>query len=218
MRKYFLYFFVKTIGFNIFSLAAFWINVSRSSHLIATHPYSLFFMAMPLIALRIFENISYSGTLTVDFIFKLLNQRLLEIIPIGKTDKIKEKTSHRSIETYCQLSDELDKLSMLHSKLSETTESLNSVFSFQLVIWITLHLVQLIIRCFFQYVTIVHLLNNSELESVSSMVKQNLQTFGLLLLTWAEIVMTSYACESLANEVSVMVILKELQIFFAQVL
>lgn len=110
--------------------------------------------------------------------------------------------NRRSINVvrYCQLSDQLDKLSKLHFKLCEITKSFNSIFDIQLLLYIVVQLSGLIIRCFYQYIGMVNLLNSHENNKL--IVWQNVITLVMSTLTWIELLWTTYACESLATEVN----------------
>lgn len=196
LRKYFVNFFIKTIVFDVFNLLVLWYNLSRSSNVVASHPFLPLFLYTPVMAVRLYENVFYGGVLFVDLVFKQLNKSLLKIVLMQKTGEICRK---KNIDKYCQLSDELDKLSTLHFKLSETIKAINSIFDVQLLLWMVLQLAGLTIRCFYQYVGIAHLLNSQ--GNYKLVVGQNFITLVITFSTWIEILLTSYACESLVTEV-----------------
>lgn len=196
LRKYFVNIFIKTIVFDVFNLLVLWFNVHRSSNILASHPYLPIVIYLPVMFVRLYENLFYGGVLAFGIFFKQLNQRLHKIVTTGKTSEIHRKNN---IGKYCQLSDELDKLSKLHFELSEATKAFNSIFDIQLLLWIVVQLGGLIIRCFYQYVGIVHLLNSH--ESYAAIFWQNFITLVVTSSTLIEILLTSYACESLVTEV-----------------
>lgn len=195
-RKYFVNFFIKTIFFDLFNLLVLFYNLNRASNIITSHPFLPLFLYTPVMAVRIYENIFYGGVLFLDIVFKQLNKSLLKIVSIKATSDINRKNN---IEKHCQLSDELDELSKLHLKLSEASKVFNSIFDVQLLLWILMQLVGLIIRIFYQYAGIVHLLNSH--GTYSYVVWQNILTLVITISTWIEILLTSYACESLVTEV-----------------
>lgn len=196
LSKFFLNFFIKTIVFDISTVLVLYYNFYRSSNVLAIYPYLPLFLYMPIMAVRLFENLFYGGVLLFEIAFKHLNRTLLQIVTIKA---ISESGRKNKIGKHCQLSDELDKLAELHLKLRETTKVFNSIFELQLLFWIIVQLSGLLIRTFFQYVGIVHLLNNK--GSYSFVVWQNFITMIVSLTTWIEIYQTSSACESLVNEV-----------------
>lgn len=199
LRKYFVNFFVKTVVVDIFNLLVLYYNLSRSSKVISFHPYLPLILYSPLMIVRFYENIFYGGVMILDIIFKQLNKNLLGIVTMEKSSEIQRRTN---VGKFCQLSDELDKLSELHFKLSEATKVFNSIFDVQLLLWMVVEIAGLIMRCFYQYISIVSLLENSH-ENYGLVVWQNFVTLVITSLTWVEILWTSHACESLANEVSI---------------
>lgn len=199
--KHLFNFLLKTIGFDIFNLFALWLNLKRSSNVLEEHPYLPIFMYLPVMSLKLYENIFYGGMLVLGIVFQDMNELLLKIVSTTKISELQEKSKYYSIAKSCQLSDKLDELSSLHSKLIQTTEAFNSAFGSQLVIWFSLQLLILIMRCFFQYVSFVQLFLKSEAANFSSLATQNLVNIGTLVLTWMELLMSSYACEVVVTEV-----------------
>lgn len=194
-KKYFVKLFIKTTIFDLFNLLIVWYNLNRSSNVLIAHPYLPLILYTPVMAVRLYENIFYCGVSFLNIVFEQLNKNLLKIVSI-------KTTNHRSINVvrYCQLSDQLDKLAKLHFKLSEITKAFNSIFDIQLLFYIAVQLAGLMIRCFYQYIGIVNLLNSHENNEL--IVWQNFITLVISLSTWIELLWTTYACESLATEVN----------------
>lgn len=195
LKRTLVKFFFKGIGFHVFNFLVLYFNLSRSGHLLDSYPYLPLFLYGPLLAVRFYENIFYGGILLLHATFKRINDILVTIT--RRNSRVYKK---RNMEKYCQLSDELDKLSNFHSKLSETTKGFNSIFDIQVGLWMTLQLGGLIMRCFFQYVDIVNLLNN-DLHNDHNMILQNVVNLVILMLTWVELFLTSDACDMLTTEV-----------------
>lgn len=198
LRKYILFFFVKSIGFEILTFSVFWFNMSRSSDVLVSNPLVPLFLYSPIFVIRLGENTFYGVVLVIDMVFKQLNKSLVDIVITMKETRAYPETDLQFIEKCCCFSDELNKLSKLHFKLGEVTKAFNSIFNFQLLLWIILQLGVLLIRCFFQYIAIVNLLKNYD----SFAVVLNFLIFGGAVVAWFEILSTSYACESLVNEVN----------------
>lgn len=197
LKSILVQFLVKAIGFHIFHLIVLYFNLSRSSFVLKAHPYLPLFMYAPLLAIRFYENIFYGGVLFLHAIFKHLNDVVLILVSTKRYSELHEKMS---IEKYCHLSDELDRLSSLHLQLGETAKTVNSIFDIQLGLWMILQLSGLIIRCFFQYVDIVSLMRDN-VHNGHNMILQNLINLAILVLTWIELLLTSNACDLLTTEV-----------------
>lgn len=200
LTPFFGHIFIKTIVFDTFGLLMLWYNFYRSSDILMTHPFLPIFLYMPILAVRLYENLFYGGVLAFDLLFKQLNKTLLEIVKTNAASEIKPANSRQFIGRYCQLSDELDELSQLHFKLSEAAKAFNAIFDIQLLLWISVQLAGLLTRCFYQYIGIVNLLNSDE-SSMLLIVWQNMITLIVTSSTWIEMWLTSYACDSLVNEV-----------------
>lgn len=196
LRLCFVNFFIKTIAYDIYNLSVLYFHLRRSSNVLTRHPYLPIFLYTPVFAVRLNENLFYGGVLLLHIAYKQLNKTLLKIVTIKTTSEINQKYNTGK---YCQLSDELDKFSKLHLKLTETIKDFNSIFDVQEGLWIILQLIGLIIRCFYQYIGVVHLLDSR--ANSQHLILLNVENFVILFFTWLEIFLTSYACDLIATEV-----------------
>ncbi len=197
LGPYYVKFFIKTIFFDIFNLLALWHNLKKSSDVTTTHPYLPLVLHIPAMIVKLYENIFYGGILIFHVVLKLINKKLVKMMTTIETCKLCRKSN---IETYCQLSDEMDKLSNFYLKLSETIKAFNSIFDIHVSFFMAQQLSALLIRCFYQYVEIVFLLNSH--GNYGFLVSQNFITFVVTMTSWTEILLTSSACESLVAEVT----------------
>lgn len=195
-RKYFTFFFVKTVCFDIFHFWVLWFNLNRFSKLVDSHPFLPCIVYMPLAAIRLYENIFYGGILVLDIAFQQLNKHLLDSVTRRRTSEVYAKNN---IDKYCQLSDELDEISNLHFKLCEVTEGFNSKFDIQLTMWISLQITGLLLRCFYIYVGTVNALSSR----ANSQLMVNFPNVAILFLTWFELFLMAYACDSIIVKVNV---------------
>ncbi|KAJ6640774.1 hypothetical protein Bhyg_05706, partial [Pseudolycoriella hygida] len=188
----------QTIIVDICSLSVFWINMSRSTRAFAKHSFMPLFIYMPLIAVRLHQNAFYGGILVLHIAYRQLNKHLLQLVTTTTNSEFYSKNYKQFIERYCGLSDEMDRVASLHSKLSEVTKAFNSVFDIQLFMWISLELNGLIMRCFLQYIGIVHLFNDH--AYTEALVLHQFLNMGTIILNWLEIFFTSYTCDILTTE------------------
>lgn len=192
-------FFIKTIVSDIVNYLSLQYNLTRSSRAIASYPYVTFVLYMPVMIVRFYENIFYGGLLLLNLVFKEINEKLVKIVTMTNSSEF-----YRKMEKYCELSEELDRLSSLHFTLSELTLSFNTVYEYQLFFWMAVQFGGLIIRGFYQYIGIVHFFNSPEHYDI--ILWQNFVTFVISLSNWCEILMTTSLCESLATEVTVTIV------------
>lgn len=173
LRQCFITFFIKTTAFDIYNLSVLWFHLSRSTNVLIAYPYLPIFLYTPVMAVRLNENIFYGGVSLLHTVFKQLNENLLEIVRTRKSSEVYRKIL--PVE-----SDDLEKLEKLHFKLSEAMKAFNSIFDDHIGLWIILQLTGLIIRCFFQYIGIAHLLNSH--ANTKLFVMENVMNFGILFL------------------------------------
>ncbi len=197
LGPYYAKFFMKTISLDVLNVLTLWYSLRKSSNVTTLHPYVPIVLYAPSLVVKFYENIFYGGMLLFHVMMKLINKKLIRILSMGKTSELYQK---HNIETYCQCSDEIDKLSNLHFKLCETAKAFNSLFDIQVLLFIALQLLIHLIRLFYQYVEFVHLINSQ--GNYGFLVWQNLIAFVVTMTSWTEILLTSSACESLVAEVT----------------
>lgn len=194
-RKYLVYYFLKVVILDIFHFFLFWINLMHTSVEVNSKPYLPLILYAPFFAIRLHANLLYCGILIINVILKQINSNLDNIV--NKTKSVSKNNSDNQI--HCSLSDELDKLSKLHFKLSKATEEFNLIFEFQILLWIIVELAGLVLRFFYQYVGIVKL--SGKIENFNYILTQNFIMLGACVVTTLEIIIVSCACESLVAEV-----------------
>lgn len=198
--KHLIYFLLKAIIIDIVYFLLFWINLIRTSDAAKAKPFLPLLLFSPFFAVRFYINLFYGGMLIIDVILKQLNNNINEtMINMNKTSIVFPKTTRNYNEQYCRLSDELDKISKLYFKLSEITKDFNSIFNFQILLWILTHLSFLIIRFFHLYIGILQLI--ARIKDYEEVLKANFIVLSLIVLSTIEILFVSYACESVVAEV-----------------
>lgn len=195
-RKYLVYFLLKALVLELLFFSLFWFNLIRNTQDVHSNPYLPLLMYSPIVAIKLYTNIFYGGILLLVVILKQLNKNLLHIVmTMNKTTEIHSNFN----ETYCRISDEVDKLSTLHFKLNEATRAFNSCFNFQILLWMTTQLCVLIVRCFNQYIGLVQLIGKT--ENLKPTVIQNIIVLGVTIISSLDLFTTSFACEELLTEV-----------------
>lgn len=158
-------------------------------------PY--FILLFPQIAIRLYMNTFYVAILMCNEFFKQLNKCLLDVADRAEIIR-SEKGPWIITEEFCYLSDQVDKLSTIHCRLTEAIKSLNSIFSFNITVWYLIIVLALIIQCLLLFVTII--------QTASTRIEfyflQNVYGFCFISFTFYDIFTTSYVCERLVNEVS----------------
>lgn len=200
-RKYLIYFLLKTIVSDIVNLSIMFFNIKSISYIIQSKPYLALFILLPIIPLRLYVNVFYGGLLITNVFFKQLNNSLADILCRAEQyekNKIILKNKYLLMENYCKLSDELDKLSKSYFQLNQAIKAFSSVFSFQILLWISAQLMFLIMEHFYQYVAIVQFIRTDNRFAL----RQICIIFVVTFNSMSDIFSTSYACDSLVTEVS----------------
>lgn len=200
IRKYLVLFISKAVGIDLFTFTAIWFNWSLTqSGSDAYSPIYLVFTFLPISIVRFSTNIFYGGTLIVEAIFRQFNQILNDVFLQAKFYQLNNvgRGKVNSVLTYSRLSEEIDRLSVLHSKLIQATEAFNSVFSFQNVLSIILTLLTLVLRCFYEYIAVVEVITK---ENTGGLYRCIVMGITVSIASY-DLHSTCSACESLVNQV-----------------
>lgn len=183
-------FFCKSLVYDVVCFALFLYNLSSSSVTVNSHPYLSIFVYLPIYTIRLNTNVFYGGILFFNVVYKQLNQNLNKIFD-------RHGRTHIRPTELSELSSQFEKASMLYIELFKATKAFNSLFAFQLTIWITTQLLTMITQVFYQYVALVRVVAFKE----SFFVNQNIAIVMAMLLTSYEVYTTAFACNSLMREV-----------------
>lgn len=198
IRTHLILFVFKSYGIDAFTFAAIWFNWRLTNSGGSSQIY-LIFTFIPIIIIRFPINAFYGGILFIETIFRQFNENLDQLLLQAKVPQkcYVEGKKHNSLLTYSRLSEQLDRLSVLHAKLIQATEAFNSVFSFQLVLAIISLLLTMVLRCFYEYIAIVEVITKNS----SGGVYRCLLMGCTLSIATFDLYSTCSACESLINQV-----------------
>lgn len=194
IKKYIVLFFIKTIVVDTFILIVLLMGWFANGF---SQIYLLAFTYLPIIIVRFYTNLFYGGILIIEVSFKQLNTNLDRILLKARLSFKRNTGKERfySKRKYGELTDELDALSIVYVKTLQATKAFNSVFSSQILFWIIDGLLVLVMRCFYQYIAIVELLNGC------SRFVRIIRLFVVIFLAIFDLVSTSAACESVVTQV-----------------
>lgn len=180
-------FFLKTLVYDILNFSLFVYSLSLVTDRLRSQPYLSILIYLPTYTIRLNTNVFYGGILFFNLLYKQLN---------GCLSKLLQQNQHLCEAELSDLNIQLEKASMLYFELLAAMKAFNSVFSFQITLWITTQLITLTTQYFFQYVAVVELIVNQ-----NYFVKQNLTVLGAIVMSTYELLATGYACNSLVREV-----------------
>lgn len=201
-RKYLVLYIIKAVVIDVFVFITLWFNwriigvTSSFSQL-----YLLAFTFLPLMILRFYTNLFYGGILIIEATFKRFNQNLNDIVLQARLLYTKNggKSKLNSLLKYCELSEEIERLSRLHAKLIEATTAFNSIFSVQMVLSVISLLLTLVLRCFYQYIAIVEVIT----KNGSAELYRCFFMCCVIFTASYDLYSTSDACESLVTQVRI---------------
>lgn len=195
----------KTIVLNVLNFALLLYNMSLT---VAdnTFLFSGIFIYLPLFVIRLYENVFYQGLLIGAALFKHLNKAIKDNVSAIRAIKSIQRKCGRNqvfhVKVLNQLNCEFEEISMIHFELIEATKSLNAIFCFHNVLWITMQIIITIILSFYQFLAIVQLVIR---DGNSSEKLLNVAILVTIIMSSYEVFATSYACNSIVKEVSMSV-------------
>lgn len=149
IKRFLIYFLLKSVVFESGLLFVTWfvLNFHMKNLSVALLISSLYTL-LPTLGLTIISNIFYGQMIFIIYCYNLVNNRLKIMI------KSINNTNRRVLDMQLQLSDAIDELCLLHSKLNEFVNRLITLYSTQLLIIIGHNFIIIIIQLFFTYVTV----------------------------------------------------------------
>lgn len=180
-------FLLKTLVYDILNFSLFVYNLSSVTDQLRSQPYLPILIYLPTYTIRLNTNVFYGGILFFNLLYKQLN---------GCLSKLLQQNQHLCEAELSDLNIQLEKVSMLYFELLAAMKAFNSVFSFQITLFITTQLIVLTTQYFSQYVAVVESIVNE-----NYFVKHNLTVLGAIVMSTYELLATGYACNSLVKEV-----------------
>lgn len=166
-----------------------------------TNPMLKCFLILPTWIFGIVPNLFLMGLMVVLYYFRQINVKLREIV--SKTVSLSmDKTGGQNyrMKWFCELSDEVDAVSMLHMELCELVKCWNRLFSLPVCVWISYKVIFLLLQLFFNFVVTSVWLTVEVHENFNPLIvlcSGNVE----LLITMSELTMLARICFSSESEV-----------------
>lgn len=153
---------------------------------------------LPAFIFCIIPNVFYAGILLACYFYRQLNNLITEVvkssIPIGGAKK-------HHMTRFCELSDRLDEISILHMELSCITKSWNILFSIPIFFWICYKFAFVIASMFFNYVVLRDWLISNDDHRLENRVGNTFYSGLELLMVALELFLVTNGCFNVAFEV-----------------
>lgn len=105
-----------------------------------------------------FENHFYAVVIVLAFQYTFFNRKITQIMNIA--DILSRKTfesiqrRYQIMQSFCNLSDQLDEMSILHSRLCDITNEFNRIYRFQIILIITWKFYLFIVQTYQEFVVV----------------------------------------------------------------
>lgn len=105
-----------------------------------------------------FENHFYAVVIVLAFQYTFFNRKISQIMDIA--DILSRKTNesiqrqYQNMQSFCNLSDQLDDLSILHNRLCDITNEFNRIYRFQITLIITWKFYLFIVQTYQEFVVV----------------------------------------------------------------
>lgn len=137
-----------------------------------------FFSIIPNMMIAFIPNLFLVAMQTLCYYFTVINKRMERIMlatkelidacvnDMGKRIEINSKVtmSHVSMKRFCELSDQIDEIAILHLEMCRTTRTVSRLWSLQLLTWTAYSVVTFIVKLFKEYIAIASTINNAAIE------------------------------------------------------
>lgn len=152
--------------------------------------------------ISIVPNFFFAAVLMAYFLFKQINIKVKRIseAAIILSAPGADVTQHFRMQRFCELSDRLDGIAVLHLDLCKLMNAINSVVSFQITSHITLKSMSLLVQLFFVYIYVnVWIQQDAGRQFPITLFVTGIQT---ALLNAFELTLLVQACQMMVKEVT----------------
>lgn len=159
--------------------------------------YVLSFVVLPILLIAAVPNLFFGAILIATVYFERINAKITEVIGIANVLALQKHKQFAQIHRYCELSDMLDELAVLHMELNRLTLDVCKVCNFYMTAYITWLTLNAIVQKFFVYTFITSGLKQLTFPTAVAVI-------GVLNIAfvWIELIMFAYLCFTIMNEVA----------------
>lgn len=160
--------------------------------------FGIYFI-LPIIVTSLLSDYYCGGILLAAFYLKKLNQKLVKTInEIGHLISRKNK-NHKFMQQFCDLSDKLDKLQMLHKQICCMTMEFNRLWSMTMLIYIIWRVFAMIMELYYIFIVVKLSINASNQYDLVEM--NNGMAMFLIISCIYSLVKISLCCQCVIHEV-----------------
>lgn len=150
----------------------------------------------------IVPNVFYASMIIVYFMFKQINLKIKRIVRSAasvNSESGTNETKFYRMQSYCELSDRLDEMALLHLEICKLTRDINAVFSLHLTNYITLKYTTKLVHLFFVYMYVSSWAKQDDVHQFpTTLIVNAIQT---ILINALELAIKTHVCYITAREV-----------------
>lgn len=186
----------------LMSIMIYGITYSMSQLVTIEHHIFLVYVlsVIPNVIMRIYPDAFYGVLMLIKFYLSQINIKIARILRSAKdfneSQDVNEQKRYQKMRDFCELSDQLDRLTILQCKIVELSSSINQICSFQVTCWLFFGFCTFLINMFMEYVII-----SSSLKLKQFSVTLLLNGSIAVALVLAEVYLTATMSDSVVYEV-----------------
>lgn len=108
--------------------------------------------ALPNIIMKLHPDIFYGGQILINFYITQINSKISNVLAkaqnLSETNDLSEQKRYQKMIDFCELSDQLDRLCVLHSTFIEVSQRFCRICSFQVTLWVVIGLCVFLVNMF----------------------------------------------------------------------
>lgn len=151
--------------------------------------------------ISIVPNLFIGIVLTASFLFRQINLRVKEIFHAAIAISAAGAKPHL-MQRYCELSDRLDEIAILHLELCKLTNAIKAVTSYQVSNYIVLKFMSLLVQLFFAYMYVSVWIHQKEENSRQLHITLLVTGIQTAILNAVELTLLIQACQMMVVEVT----------------
>lgn len=167
------------------------------------------YWVIPNVMIAVVPDLLFAVMQIMCFYFKVINNRMegimacvreLTTAPIDSVTLIPAK-NHLRMKRYCELSDRIDEIAVLHLELCSLTKSISRLYSAQMLAWTVYGVTMFIVKLFKEYIVIAAAIKDEEAALNPHLLLNNLIS---LITTFLGLVFMANICSQVMKEVCIM--------------
>ncbi|XP_037052187.1 putative gustatory receptor 28a isoform X2 [Bradysia coprophila] len=179
------------------SILCYSIIQSISRYMTFEDNYVVYLMsALPNIIMKFHPDLFYGGLLLINFYLTQINSKVSSVLATAKelseTNDLGEQKCYQKMINFCELSDKLDRLCVLHYNVIEISEIFFRLCSFQTTLWVAMGLIAFLVSLFQHYISITSAIRKDEIS---------FDTYATDLITMCYAIAEIYITTSMSDQV-----------------